>query len=56
MLLTIVLIGYHLQLQKNLVLRENETAMAGILGSVEADIKRAGRNTIRPTPHRRDAS
>ena len=41
MLLTIVLIGYNLQLQKKLVFKENETAMAGILGSVEADIKRA---------------
>lgn len=40
-LLTIVLIGYNLQLQKKLVFKENETAMAGILGSVEADIKRA---------------
>ncbi len=41
MLLTIVLIGYNLQLQKKLVFKENETAMAGIMGSVEADIKRA---------------
>jgi diguanylate cyclase (GGDEF)-like protein len=41
MLLTIVLIGYNLQLQKKLVFKENETAMAGVLGSVEADIKRA---------------
>jgi len=41
MLLTILLIGYNLQLQKKLVFKENETAMAGILGSVEADIKRA---------------
>jgi diguanylate cyclase (GGDEF)-like protein len=41
MLLTVVLIGYNLHLQKKLVFKENETAMAGILGSVEADIKRA---------------
>jgi len=41
MLLTIVLIGYNLQLQKKLVFKENETAMAGMSGSVEADIKRA---------------
>lgn len=41
MLLTILLIGYNLQLQKKLVFKENETGMTGILGSVEADIKRA---------------
>ncbi len=41
LLLTILLIGYNLQLQKKLIFRENETGMAGILGSVEADIRRA---------------
>ena len=41
MLLTILLIGYNLKLQKKLVFKENETGMTGILGSVEADIKRA---------------